>query len=83
MVTWPSLFRYDIDINIYVDYNLFVMPASPSVNEWCSVPIAVQFGARMSLLACHNLNMNAMGKITVEDHLMYCTSVILTARFME
>ncbi len=29
----------------------------------------ILFGAIMSLLACHNLNMNAMEKITVEDHL--------------
>ncbi len=27
------------------------------------------FGAKVSLLACHNLNINAMEKITVEDHL--------------
>ena len=34
-----------------------------------TVPPGILFGANISVLACHNLNMNAMEKITVEDHL--------------
>ncbi len=33
------------------------------------MPTGISFGAKIRLLACHNLNMNAMEKITVEDHL--------------
>ena len=33
------------------------------------MPTGILFGAQISLLVCHKLNMNAMEKITVEDHL--------------